>query len=187
MKKVLLVIGHRAEKPGAVNAASELRDHDISEFMFNEQLAKFIEAKNFTGIKIELFYRRSYRTLVDDINTCNADLIISLHCNSAAPSASGKYASGTEMLYYYKSPRSKLMAEIFQKHIVDYLELPDRGLKSKQVEDRGGSLLKYTNAPCIICEPFFINNNLDFSKGSFDMDDLSEAYGQAIIEAVQKV
>ena len=36
--------------------------------------------------------------------------------------------------------------------------LKNRGFKSKTVEDRSGYLLKYTKAPCIILEPFFIDN-----------------------------
>jgi len=41
------------------------------------------------------------------------------------------------------------------------LGLPNRGIKPKGTEDRGGYVLRYTNAPCIISEPFFIDNDLD--------------------------
>jgi N-acetylmuramoyl-L-alanine amidase len=68
------------------------------------------------------------------------------------------------MLYYHSSENGKKIAEIFQKNIVSCLELPDRNVKPKHTEDRGGYLLRYTNAPCIISEPFFIDNDNDYKK-----------------------
>ena len=72
------------------------------------------------------------------------------------------------------------MAEILQNAMVGYLKLPNRGVKPKTSEDRGGYLLRYTEAPCVIAEPFFIDNNDDLARAQEDLEGLAEAYAGAI-------
>ena len=72
------------------------------------------------------------------------------------------------------------MADILQKHFLKELELKDRGVIGKTAEDRGGYLLRYTNAPCVIAEPFFIDNDNEYSSADFDK--LVTAYVNAIEE-----
>jgi N-acetylmuramoyl-L-alanine amidase len=90
--------------------------------------------------------------------------------------------SGTEVLYYHTSQKGKQMAEILQNHLVTYLGLKDRGIKPKSAEDRGGYLLRYTNAPCVIAEPFFIDNDQDLSVAMLNKSGLADAYIKAIDE-----
>ncbi len=170
-KLCALVIGHKKRSPGAVN-----ENFGISEFDFNEDLALRIEKKVNT-VDVQRVYRRTYQELPDDINALNPDFIISLHCN-----AFNTRASGTEVLYYHRSEKGKMMAEILLKHLVEHLKLPNRGPKPKTAEDRGGYLLRYTKAPCVIAEPFFIDNDEDLSRALEDKDGLAEAYAQAIEE-----
>ena len=170
-KLCALVIGHKKRSPGAVN-----ENFGISEFDFNEDLAFRIE-KKVNAVDVQRVYRRTYQELPDDINALNPDFIISLHCN-----AFNTRASGTEVLYYHRSEKGKMMAEILLKHLVEHLKLPNRGLKPKTAEDRGGYLLRYTKAPCVIAEPFFIDNDEDLSRALEDKDGLAEAYAQAIEE-----
>lgn len=169
MKKCALVIGHKKSSPGAVNESS-----GITEFEFNEKLAMDIEAA-VDDVIIQRIYRRTYRTLPDDINVYTPDFIISMHCN-----AFNKSASGSEVLYYHKSSKGRAMAEILQANLVGALGLKDRGAKSRTVEDRGGNLLKYTNAPCVISEPFFIDNDNDFATAKERRKALVHAYAGAI-------
>ncbi len=170
-KLCALVIGHKKRSPGAVN-----ENFGISEFDFNEDLALRIEKKVNT-VDVQRVYRRTYQELPDDINALNPDFIISLHCN-----AFNTRASGTEVLYYHRSEKGKMMAEILLKHLVEHLKLSNRGPKPKTAEDRGGYLLRYTKAPCVIAEPFFIDNDEDLSRALEDKDGLAEAYAQAIEE-----
>jgi len=149
--KVALVIGHKKTSQGAYN-----RKHDMSEYRYNEKLILEIEDNVPTNIDIHKVYRRTYNSLPDDINELNPDFIISFHCN-----AFNEHASGTETLYYHKSEKSKKMAKIINDRMVGILRLKDRGIKPKTSEDRGGYLLKNTHAPCVIIEPFFIDNNSD--------------------------
>ncbi len=99
------------------------------------------------------------------------DFIISLHCN-----AYNKQVSGTEVLYYHRSTKGKQAASILQAKLIEALSLPARGIKARTTEDRGGYLLKYTAAPCIISEPFFIDNDDDLKVATEKRDRLVSAY-----------
>ncbi len=170
-KLCALVIGHKSSSPGAINAQS-----GITEFDFNEDLARRIE-QMVQEVTIQRIYRRTYVELPGDINALQPDFIVSLHCN-----AYDTRTSGSEVLYYHKSKKGKAIATIMLQHIVDYLQLPNRGIKPKTSEDRGGYLLNYTNAPCIIAEPFFIDNDDDLNKALEDLDGLASAYAKGLEE-----
>ncbi len=176
LKLCALVIGHKKTSPGAINKTTGL-----TEFGFNENLAIRIE-QECEQVRIQRVYRRTYAELPTDINALEPDFVVSLHCNAF----NGK-ASGTEVLYYHRSQKGKVMAEVMQRHLVAHLKLPDRGIKPKTSEDRGGYLLRYTKAPCIIVEPFFIDNDTDLQRVMDDLDGLVKAYIEAIQEISTKV
>lgn len=168
-KLCALVVGHKKKTPGAVNA-----NKNITEFDFNEDLALRIE-KKVEKSQVQRIYRRTYKQLPDDINEFTSDFTISLHCN-----AFDTNVSGTEVLYYHRSQKGKKMAEILLAHLVDHLKLAKRGIKPKTSEDRGGYLLRYTKTPCVIAEPFFIDNDDDLARALEDIDGLAGAYAKAI-------
>jgi len=168
-KRCVIAIGHRRKSPGALNVMTGL-----SEFIFNETLAHDIKQKC-TDVEIIILYRHTYRKLPADINAKEPDFIISLHCN-----AFNTEASGSEVLYYHNSQKGKHHAEILQHHIVMALGLKDRGIKAKHVEDRGGYLLKETDATCNIVEPFFIDNDDDLRRAIDNKQGLVDAYVNAI-------
>ncbi len=175
-KRCALVIGHKKDSPGAMNENS-----NVSEFEFNEELVLLIEEK-VKNTNVYRVYRRTYATLPGDINELDPDFVISLHCNSF-----DRKVSGTEVLYHHKSRKGKEIAGILLKNLVEYLELPNRGIKPKTTEDRGGYLLRYTTAPCLIAEPFFIDNDDDLARAMEDLDGLAEAYAKAIDEISKKL
>ena len=166
-----LVIGHKQRSPGAVNERAGL-----TEFAFNDDLARRIEAR-VGGVEVQRVYRRTYRELPADIDALGPDFVVSLHCN-----AFNGQASGTEVLYYHRSEKGKAMASILQRRLVEYLRLPDRGIRPRSAEDRGGYLLRYTDAPCVIAEPFFIDNDADLARAQEDPDALAAACAHAIEE-----
>lgn len=170
-KVCALVIGHKKSSPGAMNGSSGL-----TEFDFNEDLASRIKHKTMS-VEIRVVYRTTYKELPNKINQLNPDFIISLHCN-----AYNKASSGTEVLYYHTSQKGRQMAQVLQNHLVTFLGLKDRGVKPKSAEDRGGYLLRYTNAPCVIAEPFFIDNDQDLSVAMLDKSALADCYVRAIHE-----
>ena len=177
-KKMLcaLVIGHKRMSPGAVNVKSNL-----SEFDFNEDLSLRIENKVQKTL-VQRVYRRTYKELPNDINSLGPNFVVSLHCN-----AFNKKVSGTEVLYYHKSDKGEKMAEILLDYLVENLKLPNRGIRPKTSEDRGGYILRYTNAPCVIVEPFFIDNDKDLKKAQESIEGLAETYAKAIDKISEEV
>ena len=117
-----------------------------------------------------------------DINSLDPHFVVSLHCN-----AYNGQASGTEVLYYHKSKIGEGIAKILQNHLLKFLGLRDRGIQPKTSEDRGGHLLRYTRAPCVIAEPFFIDNDQDLAKATENLEGLAAAYARAIDEMAQVV
>jgi N-acetylmuramoyl-L-alanine amidase len=181
--RVAVVIGHNEKSQGAVNV-----NYGMSEFRFNQALAHDIEHEfgdlfNYDKDEIIVVYRETnLQDLPNQINDLEPDLIVSLHCN-----AFNKTANGCEMLYYHKSIKGKEIARIFQNTLVQKLDNKDRGIKPKTTEDRGGYLLRYTNAPCIIAEPFFIDNDDEFLRADecFKNGDLTKWYCEAINKSLE--
>lgn len=174
-KLCALVIGHKKKSPGAGNI-----NKNVAEFDFNEDLALRIE-KKIEKSQIQRVYRRTYKQLPDDINELDPNFIVSLHCN-----AFDTKASGTEVLYHHRSEKGKEMAEILLSHLVDYLKLRNRGVRPRTSEDQGGYLLRYTQAPCVIVEPFFIDNDADLAKAQEDIEGLAGAYAKAIDQIAEE-
>jgi len=179
--KIAVVVGHQEKSPGAIN-----KDFGVSEFAFNRILAHDIElnfAKYNKSDECGVVYRETtFKELPDQLNELGMDLIVSLHAN-----AFNGEAFGCEMLYYHKSEKGKKVAQILQDKLLTLFQSNDRGIKPRTTEDRGGYLLRYTKAPCVICEPFFIDENEDYrdAQKHFDSGELTKAYCEAINEAVK--
>lgn len=179
--RVAVVIGHQQQSPGAKN-----KNYETNEFKFNQALAHDIENNFFEyndKDEVVVIYRESnYANLPKEINALYPDLIISLHCN-----AFDTFVNGCEMLYYYKSEKSKEVARIFQNRLITVMDNQDRGIKAKSAEDRGGYLLRYTHAPAIICEPFFIDNDEEFLNANelFFEGRLTQTYCECIDDALK--
>jgi N-acetylmuramoyl-L-alanine amidase len=179
-----LIVGHKPNRPGACN-----KKHKICEYQFNDQLACDIYdylKENEVYLRVRIIRRDTYKELPDDVNSLEPDFCISLHCNAAAVGYTGRW-NGTETLYYHKSKRGKLMAEILQKNIVNVLEFRDRGILPIRTEDRGGYLLRYTDMPCVIVEPFFIDNNKAYKTVMERYDKLVEAYAKCILKIAESL
>lgn len=174
-----LIVGHKANRPGACN-----KKYNICEYQFNDQLAcdiyDYLKKKE-SDTSIQIIRRQTYQGLPADINNYEPDFCVSLHCNAAHADYTGKW-NGTETLYYHKSKRGKLMAEILQKNIVGVLGFRDRGILPRKTEDRGGYLLRYTDMPCVIAEPFFIDNDTAYEAVMNQYDILVKTYAKSIEE-----
>lgn len=171
--KVALVIGHKMVSGGASS------HNGIQEFEYNEELAGMIAGNLADEPNIEtlIFHRKSYSKLPFEINAKNPDIIISLHCNSF-----NKEVSGSEVLYYYRSKKSEVLAGKMLHAINRSLNLKNRGIKPKSTEEKGGYLLRYTNAPCVLLEPFFIDNKSDWEIGRKMKNELALSLSDAILE-----
>lgn len=177
-KRIALIVGHKQSSPGASNPDG------TTEFSFNDTQCK-LTAERLVQVGFEpvIVYRDTYSKLPNKVNQLNPDLVISFHCN-----AFNRKASGSEVLHYESSSRGIRFAEILQKYTVHILGLPDRGLRGINVShagragDRGGFLVRYTYAPCVIWEPFFIDNDYDLSVAT----DYREELCDAVVNAVQE-
>lgn len=177
MQKIALVIGHTEKNPGAMNVIC-----GVSEFEFNRKLVTSIVAIIDDRCEVKIVYRERYSDLPEKINAWNPDFVICFHAN-----AFNKKSSGTETLYYRKSKKGKGMATILQDNIVKVLGLKDRGVKGKSSEERGGYVLRGTKAPCILLEPFFIDNDDDYKTAVSKYPELVNACVDSIYEIIKVV
>lgn len=158
--KCALIVGHSMRSQGATGSIYTQHDpceygghstNIYTEFLLNLDLAQWIQ-KGFSKGEVEIVLRDNYKDLPQKIDAVGADFNVSMHFN-----AFNKKVNGTEVLYYHKSEKSKKIAQIFQDNLLEDLEYPDRGILPRTSEDRGGYILKYTYAPCVLVEPFFID------------------------------
>lgn len=167
--KIALSIGHSESEQGAVN-----QTFGITEFMYNSGLAKLIQKELIKlGHDVDLVWRKELKDLPKQINSTNADICVELHCN-----AYNKIVSGSEVLHYPESPNGLALAEFIQEAIVDVLDLRDRGIKGSERE----LILRKTKMPCVIVEPFFIDNDMDMIIGNEHKKDLALAIASGIHE-----
>ena len=149
-----LVVGHRQSAKGAASA-----DGSLMEFDFNSELAKEIK-KRVTKARVEIVFRSN---TTDGLRKLPAKV--------------------TETLFFHNSTNGKKLASIVQKQLLNALELRNRGIRDKKDADRGAHLLKFTRAPCVICEPFFIDNDDDLAVALRRKKGLAAAYARAIDDA----
>jgi len=170
---ICLVIGHSKKSKGAYN-----KNLDISEYDLNKQEAiRVHEILKEQGIRSIVIHRKELKDLPKKINKHNPRFIISFHHNSFSETS-----TGSETLYYHSSTKGKHLAEVIQRNIVSVLGYKDRGIRPKCSEDRGGFLLRYTNAPCIILEPCFISNTKELKDFILKQD----LYIEAIVAGIKE-
>lgn len=86
----------------------------------------------------------------DDANLVEADLFISIHCNSAESGTE----QGTETWCYEYSEQGHRLAQDIQRELVDALQRPNRGIRYSS----GLYVLKHTFMPAALAELAFISN-----------------------------
>lgn len=157
--KLAIVVGHNDQSRGAVR-----RDTGEPEFAWNSRLASRMEVEAIRrGIEARVFFRTPHggysaeiARVYDQVDAWGADASIELHFNSVEdPRATGSevFSSGTV--------GSLRLAASVQAAIVGTLGLPDRGVKTRQSDDRGGASLHSGRAPAILIEPYFASNERD--------------------------
>jgi N-acetylmuramoyl-L-alanine amidase len=178
MKKVALIVGHDLQAQGAISCGY------TTEYGYNKELvAKVCALLDRTRINPIIVYREhGYGRLPGEVNETRADLAVEFHFNAA-----NGHGSGTEVLHWYQSAKGRAAAIILQDRLVAALNLPNRGIKPCKGNDRGGLLLMKTVMPCLIAEPFFGDNHLDWDRAIQRGKELVNAYVLAIEEICEKV
>lgn len=167
MKSVTIVVGHCPDAPGAMN-----QTFNVTEYEFNNELAQLVATQvRAMGIKPTVVYRDTLKGLPKHINQIGSDIVVSLHCN-----AFNKIVSGSEVLHYEGSGKGEKLASCIHSQVVETLGLRDRGLQSNTSK----YLLKKTDKPCVILEPFFIDNDVDYLTASEQKTELAIAIAMGI-------
>ncbi len=171
-----LIVGHSKGDGGAVSW-----DRKTNEYQFNDALAsKILGLVRPEICGVTLLHRvGGYAKLPGRVNATGADFAVEMHFNDDGAPHPGK-ASGTEVLYFHRSEKGRLLAWVLQQKLVEALHLPDRKTKPQRQDGRGGYLLYHTAMPCVIAEPFFGDNEGDFTRATILNDALAAAYARAI-------
>ena len=180
MSKVFINPGHDLNyDSGAVNRYSGMRECDVA-YNVGVLLKQYLEN---VGMEVEilqsdnLYHDSDYDLpcVCDSANNMPADLFVSLHCNAA-----GGDAQGTETLVLSDSCADACkVAQCVQAQIVNSLGTVDRGIKERP----NLIVLKHTDAPAILVEMAFIDNDSDSELLANNQDDFARAIARGITDA----
>lgn len=146
--KIIIDPGHGGKDPGAINKTYGVNEKTLN---LNVGLKVYESLKN---AGYDVYMTRDNDTFVglNDIakiaNDHNADIFISLHHNSAGPSAKGIES------YYYVDEESKRLAQKIQEKMIQQTGAQNRGVKSA-----GYVVIKKTYMPAVLLELGFVSNN----------------------------
>lgn len=170
MIKIYVDPGHGGSDSGAVGV-DNTREDEVT-----LSVAKFLREE----LEWHGFYVMMSRTedvakkrmdRVAEANEWGADQVCSLHCNAS----DNPSANGTEVFVCALGGEAEKIGNKVLTQLVNTLKTTNRELKTA-----GFDIIKYTNAPAILCEFAFLTNAKDESK----IDDLAEQ--KAVASAICK-
>ena len=175
MAKVFLGVGHGGNDPGAVKY--------LVEKTVNLEIAKYCRdylAAN--SVKVLLSREKDENDpLAEEIKECNAfspDLAVDIHSNAGG-------GDGFEVYYYHGGGKSKELAQNIEKEVIA-IGQNSRGCKTKlnsQGKDYFG-FIRQTNAPAVIVEGFFVDNQNDSTQNQNKLKLFGEAYAKGILKTL---
>lgn len=155
-KLIVLDAGHGGSDSGAVGIEN-IYEKDLNLIFLKNTIAslnsKYPNIKVYVTRSTDIYHTLNNRALL--ANEIGADMFISIHANSATPSA-----SGSEVLYFpLETPNnpSKILAESIQDKLANVLGMKDRGVKARA----DLYVLKNTNMPAALIEVGFVTNEAD--------------------------
>lgn len=160
--------------PGACSRSTGLRECDVA-LKVGELVAKYL---NVVGIETMVHQNDSLSEVCSKANSLEADLFISIHCNSVE----SPYAEGTETWYCNGSSAGRMLAECIQDQIVDSLNTVDRGIKVAVPGRNGLYVLTNTDMPAVLVELAFISNEDDEKLLRNNQDDFARAIARGVTD-----
>jgi N-acetylmuramoyl-L-alanine amidase len=155
--KIFINPGHAPQgdpDPGACNADTGLRESDVAAAIAALVTHYLIKA----GYEIKAVQSDDLASaVVGTANGWQADLFVSIHCNSAGNEA----AQGVETWYCHHSAAGAKLATLIQGQLVNSLPLVDRGIKEATPGKDGLYVLTNTDMPACLVEMAFISNDAD--------------------------
>ena len=117
-------------------------------------------------------------TVTETANDWDADIFVSIHCNSAEADE----ACGTETFAYdLDGGAGEKIATCIQDQIVDALNTVDRGVKANPKL----FVLRYTAMPAVLVELGFISNEIDEELLTNRQDDFARAISRGVTDYEQ--
>lgn len=188
--KVFINPGHDLDyDSGAVSPRSGLRECEIAahvgalvkhylelagcecELMQSDNLAPTSSGRS-------AYADRQGPTVTETANDWDADIFVSIHCNSAG----AEEACGTEtFVYALDGGDGEKLATCIQDQIVDALNTVDRGVKANPKL----LVLKYTGMPAVLVELGFISNAGDEELLTAHQDDFARAIARGVTDYEQ--
>ncbi len=160
--------------PGACSAG--LRECDVA-LSVGELVEKYLNA---VGIETKLLQSDSLSEVCLNANVAEADLFISIHCNSVE----SPYAEGTETWACAGSNDGYKLASCIQNQIVGALNTVDRGVKIATPGKNGLYVLTNTDMPAVLVELAFISNEDDEELLRNNQDDFARAIARGVTDYV---
>lgn len=162
MAKICIDPGHAggATDPGAVNPITGLQEADVN-LLVSRLVQHYLEAVGFEVLMTRTLEEQAetdslgYRC--DLANEWGADLVISIHCNSAASTQ----ANGTEIYTTLGETQGDRLATCIINQVT--LTFPDLQLRADWDDgdpdkEQNFYMLRYTEAPAALLEMAFISN-----------------------------
>ena len=175
-----LVVGHDLVNQGAGNNVG------MTEWLYNSHLVSLISEKMMerTSLQPIVIFRDvgDYGGLPDKINRTGVNIAIEFHCNSYAEKPGQPEVDGCATLHLARSKQGAVLASLVQDAMLDVMGNNNRGAKGLRDGDLGYPVVRYTSMPCIITEPFFIDNVEAAQTGLEKANDLADAILDAIKE-----
>lgn len=116
----------------------------------------------------------AYPNVCQEANDSDAELFVSIHCNSAANLS----AQGTETLVYSFGGKAERAARNIQSQLVGSLGTINRGLKERPKL----IVLKRTAMPAVLVETAFISNEEDVQLLMNHQDEIARAIARGITD-----
>lgn len=188
--KVFINPGHDLDyDSGAVSPRTGLRECDVAAHV-GTLVKHYLEAAGCTcelmqsdnlaptSIGRSRYADRQGLTVTETANDWDADIFVSIHCNSAE----AEEACGTETFAYdLDGGEGEKLATCIQDQIVDALNTVDRGVKANPEL----FVLKYTGMPAVLVELGFISNERDEELLTTRQDDFARAIARGVTDYEQ--
>ena len=170
IRKVFIDPGHGGTDPGA--SGNGLYEKEVV-LSISKKVRNILISK---GFEVELIRSKDQYVSLSDraaqANAWDADLFVSIHCNSATSSS----ANGTECYTYPTANTStKSLSKNMASALASKLGLTNRGHKEANF-----AVLRLSNMPAILIETAFINNANDASKLKTRENDFASAIANQI-------
>lgn len=150
--KIFLNPGHSPDgnpDPGCVNESSGNCEYEVARKV-SKRVKKYLED---VGYEVKIVQSDSLKEICDESNDWGAALFVSIHCNASA----GHNARGSETWYWYGSNTGRILATCIQSELVSSV----RGLWNRGVKDGNFYVLRNTDAPAVLVEMAFLDNDED--------------------------